>query len=574
MNGRKSNPFIGKPKDRRQDMFARLTEPAIQNHTPQYHQAAPAMPQRKQLIVVTLDKLRPYEGNPRKTKNPAYEEIKASIKARGLDHAPNITQRPGEDFYTIADGGNTRLQALNELFKETQEPRFWSIECVFKPWEGEANDINSKLNILIGHLAENDIRGELSFIEKALGIREVKALYEEKYKEYFSHRKLSEKLGENGYPISNQLIARMEQCLTYLYPHIPNILLEGLGKPQIEKLLHIHRNAQSAWDKYKDEYSPNSTFDEVWMNVLSGFDEEPTEFAIETFQDSLIGKFSEAFSYEVSYDTLKIDIDLEERKLRRLIEKQPHIAQLATESALRAQVGENAGLQRDNNGETDEKQAISSPQMQKDSLETILDSGILDGITEMMDPLSSDANSPDIPEEPISSDENELNRAIHTHYQELGFVPGVNPEAQRAEEAQVNGLEFANVGKSPVTNLWKIYPKRKHKMDAFTLALEIAQSVGLAHLVQHVVKQPVDYSFNLLPLDITEPTPLVSFVYQFLCACATEEVPISDTELRLSASWLVGSYQEEPAIDDLLLVRLIRLLRVVRYIKEQSRAGE
>ncbi|WP_181021977.1 hypothetical protein [Avibacterium endocarditidis] len=241
------------------------------------------------------------------------------------------------------------------------------------------------------------------------------------------------------------------------------------------------------------------------------------------------------------------------------------------------------GGQRDNNGETDEEQAISSLQMQKDSIETMLDSGVLDGITEMTGPLSSDANSPDISEERIStllpselvnSDENELNRAIHTHYQELGFVPGVNPEAQRAEEAQLNGLEFANVGKCPVTNLWKIYPKRKHKMDAFTLALEIAQSVGLAHLVQHVVKQPVDYSFNLLPLDITEPTPLVSFVYQFLCACATEEVPISDTELRLSASWLVGSYQEEPAIDDLLLVRLIRLLRVVRYIKEQSRAGE
>ncbi|POY43217.1 hypothetical protein C3Z13_00620 [Avibacterium endocarditidis] len=222
-------------------------------------------------------------------------------------------------------------------------PVFGQLNVCLNLGRGEANDINSKLNILIGHLAENDIRGELSFIEKALGIREVKALYEEKYKEYFSHRKLSEKLGENGYPISHQILARMEQCLTYLYPHIPNILLDGLGKAQIEKLLHIHRNAQSAWDKYKDEHSPHATFDEVWMNVLSGFDEDPTEFAIETFQDSLIGKLSEAFSYEVSYDTLKIDIDLEERKLRRLIEKQPHITQLATESALRAQGSENGG---------------------------------------------------------------------------------------------------------------------------------------------------------------------------------------------------------------------------------------
>ncbi len=39
-------------------------------------------------MVVTLDQLRSYEHNPRKTRNPLYDEIKASIKARGLrsDH--------------------------------------------------------------------------------------------------------------------------------------------------------------------------------------------------------------------------------------------------------------------------------------------------------------------------------------------------------------------------------------------------------------------------------------------------------------------------------------------------------
>lgn len=134
----KINPLIGgkNREERRASVMKSLMTPAIPNVSPEYH----ALPQnnqmqtQRQLITVTLDKLRPYEGNPRKTKNPAYEEIKASIKARGLDHAPNITQRPGDDFYTIADGGNTRLQALKELFQETQDPRFWSIECVFKPW--------------------------------------------------------------------------------------------------------------------------------------------------------------------------------------------------------------------------------------------------------------------------------------------------------------------------------------------------------------------------------------------------------------------------------------------------------
>ena len=36
-------------------------------------------------MVVTLDQLRPYDHDPRMKRNPAYEEIKASIRERGLD---------------------------------------------------------------------------------------------------------------------------------------------------------------------------------------------------------------------------------------------------------------------------------------------------------------------------------------------------------------------------------------------------------------------------------------------------------------------------------------------------------
>ena len=43
-------------------------------------------------MVVTLDQLRPYDHDPRKKRNPAYEEIKASIRERGLDAAPAITR--------------------------------------------------------------------------------------------------------------------------------------------------------------------------------------------------------------------------------------------------------------------------------------------------------------------------------------------------------------------------------------------------------------------------------------------------------------------------------------------------
>jgi ParB family protein of integrating conjugative element (PFGI_1 class) len=76
---------------------------------------APGDPLGDTPLVVTLDELFPYELNPRLTKNPLYDEIKASIRERGLDAPPSITRRPGADHYIIRNGGNTCFSILREL---------------------------------------------------------------------------------------------------------------------------------------------------------------------------------------------------------------------------------------------------------------------------------------------------------------------------------------------------------------------------------------------------------------------------------------------------------------------------
>jgi len=63
-------------------------------------------------MTVTLDQLQLYDLNPRVTRNPRYDEIKASIRERGLDASPAITRRPGEPRYIIRNGGNTRLATM------------------------------------------------------------------------------------------------------------------------------------------------------------------------------------------------------------------------------------------------------------------------------------------------------------------------------------------------------------------------------------------------------------------------------------------------------------------------------
>ena len=45
-------------------------------------------------MLLTLDQLRPNPDNPRTSRNPKYDEIKASIRSSGLDSVPKATRDP------------------------------------------------------------------------------------------------------------------------------------------------------------------------------------------------------------------------------------------------------------------------------------------------------------------------------------------------------------------------------------------------------------------------------------------------------------------------------------------------
>ena len=253
-------------------------------------------PQLDTPMVVTLDQLRAYENNPRQTKNPLYDDLKASIKARGLDHSPPITRRPGEEHFIISTGGNTRLAILNELYAETKEDRFFRIHCLFRPWQSEAN-------ALIGHLAENELHGALTFIERAQGVAQMKALYEAELSEELSLRRLSERLRADGYPLSHVLISRMLECINSIQPALPNTLLSGLGRPQIENLIILKNSLTKVWNKYND-----SDFLEFWLMVLSMHDNGPDSFNFEVIRDQMLGQMAAMLGQD--YHSLELDLEI------------------------------------------------------------------------------------------------------------------------------------------------------------------------------------------------------------------------------------------------------------------------
>lgn len=68
-------------------------------------------------MVVAVDEIDVYDHNPRQLANDRYDEIKASIRASGMEQTLTITRRPGAPRYMIAAGGNTRLQAVKALWR-------------------------------------------------------------------------------------------------------------------------------------------------------------------------------------------------------------------------------------------------------------------------------------------------------------------------------------------------------------------------------------------------------------------------------------------------------------------------
>ncbi|MGC7559844.1 ParB family protein [Pasteurella sp. PK-2025] len=554
------------------DAIARnLNVVPMTNSSPSYTAAtATHYPATSQYITVTLDKLRPYEHNPRKTRNPNFEMIKESIRRRGLDHKPNITQRPGEPFYIIADGGNTRIQALKELFNETQEQRFWSIECQFKPWKGDtADSVEAELDLLIGHLIENDTRADLTFIEKALGIQQAKEYYEKKLDRELSSRELSSELENDGYIISHTLVAKMEKCVVTLYPYIPNVLFNGLGHSPIDKLLSIRSNALEVWQQY--QFETDITFEAIWENSLSRCNDD-NPFNVKTFQDALINEMTDALEGKVSYEMLYMEVDLDERKFQKLAKKQREIDDQTKHSQQDVEKFHQQQLDKTQAEETSNSKsstAVTSPYAEESTTPSEDEHSQTPENPEKNDRTLQTESVPhflNTESNQAVSDVEPVNNLAQQFAQNYGITPGMSIQAQREQQAVANGLEFACVGRQPVADIWQIYPSRQHKAEAYSLALDIAEVFGLEELVEHIVKEPVDYSFQMKTPDKELEDETRRSIYELLSMLQTHDLTYSDA-CFLDTVLLLGSAEREPKIDDTTLVKIFRLIRLVRYLR-------
>lgn len=171
-------------------------------------------------MVLALNEIKPYDQNPRQLINPAYASIKESVRIqRRLNNPFNVTRRPGDELYMVQAGGNTRLAVLRELYVETADEAFNSVQCLFVPWTNE-------YTILTAHLIENELRGEMALIDKAYALRNLREQLEQAQGSALSDRAFIKTISGLGYKLSGRQAGRLEYLLA-LDQLIPKALREG-----------------------------------------------------------------------------------------------------------------------------------------------------------------------------------------------------------------------------------------------------------------------------------------------------------------------------------------------------------
>ncbi|EBR9313416.1 TPA: ParB family protein [Salmonella enterica subsp. enterica serovar Muenchen] len=576
---------------------------------PQSVSSPAIMPTSEMPLILTLDEVAPNPDNPRTTRNPKYDEIKDSIRTRGLDTVPKVTKNPDIPGapYIFSDGGNTRYAVLRELYAETGDECFYRFHVLFKPWPG-------RLKCLVGHLAENDVRGDLTFIDKALGIRKARAIHEETLGRSVTLRELSELLRLEGYPIHYSLISRMEHTVEYLSPYMPELLASGLGYPQVVQLLSLRTVCEKVWKQYGRETLDNLT--SVFGEVCRQFD-DPELYSVEMFRDELIGNLIKALPHpSLNYDRWLIELDPKTQNQRALFGEPEPVAEhliLADQNAWQtSESGDQTAVQPPEPvAESDTPpvsagnreptavvpSAVVSPhgvEIQPDILGgpdvvsgEFIPSGVEDDDTDDMSFSSvyaqGDVRASVTSGAGVTAFSQAAGSAV-TIASAIGaggdVISGSNifpfrgddntagmPAAPLLSAIPTSSVAFADTGLEPVSDIWAIpalQDDTEHLQDmAYRLVFEIAEAMGCEDSVRED-NRPGSAGFVVSP----HGNEFVLFL-----AGLSGELPNKQFNMFLFCLNFFGSQSpaDTPVFDDIHVVKTMRLIRVIRRLRELQR---
>ncbi|MBR0573819.1 MULTISPECIES: ParB family protein [Pasteurellaceae] len=261
--------------------------------------------------VFTLDILNisPSRLNPRQTLGVNYQEhyenLKESIRNIGLQSILTVTKYPNSNKYELYNGGNTRLKILIELYQEYQQKGELGKANTYRYQSVKFVEFTDELDVLVKHMAENEERINMTFIDKARAIFQIKELYLQQHNnEDISNRQLADFISQLGWSsVKHQVMTELSFAFEKLDLVIPLALNNGMGRPKVKQLRqwlnHINRYIQ--WLKSNKGYNIN--YDEVeilYFQVLKQFDDDIEPINLDSFYQLFLFQLSD---YLAKFDT-------------------------------------------------------------------------------------------------------------------------------------------------------------------------------------------------------------------------------------------------------------------------------
>ena len=179
-----------------------------------------------------------FDKNPRtRHDSEQYGHIKQSIRETGVQQPVHITRRPGDSRFVLAQGGNTRLKIVQELFAETGDERFAVIPAIFAEYTSEAD-------IQIAHLIENEQRAEMCFWDKAQAYVAIRGMFQAESEKRLSLRELEQLFLTHGLSLSYKTLGLMFFAADHL--NDLGILAQHLSNPKTFDIRKLYNQFQDA----------------------------------------------------------------------------------------------------------------------------------------------------------------------------------------------------------------------------------------------------------------------------------------------------------------------------------------
>ena len=307
-----------KVKSQNNDLTARI----IGESSPATISSQPVPVAETMLFPIAINQIDEYEGNPRLYENPEFKAIKESIQERGVIQRIVVTKRPGSDRFVLAQGGNTRLRCLRELYADTGDRKFATTLCEYRVWTSESD-------LLIGHCIENELRGNLTWHERSHMICNLKTLLEKQNGNPMTARTFETAASEKGVRVNYNRLHLYRYTVDRLAGVLKTQLRTGLGRRQIETIYKIDHAMSSIWVSAGE---PEEEYDKIFLAELKRLDGTFQSPALLTYVADAVSKKTDAVMIDIEHrvnDYIRNGGDLPVfQELRTVQQEEQHYAEL------------------------------------------------------------------------------------------------------------------------------------------------------------------------------------------------------------------------------------------------------